>query len=135
MRVEKLSPLPDAKTSVQFANAKFSNCRVTLDSPQDAEKFNAILRYKAVRITFTHCLIIYDGGPIGFIMEFRNDPRFVTAYDQSGELKIGPATFSGLTLEFVNCLLNFAAIGQPQPDGRKLTETLLAQNGPTLTLR
>ncbi|WP_348260619.1 hypothetical protein P8935_12485 [Telmatobacter sp. DSM 110680] len=137
MRVESIDRPPGSAgpETVQVGNAKFSDCRMELDSPEDAAVFNLILQRKSPRIAFTHCLIVYRGGAINIILAFNNDMRFVSYRDVNGVWhKMGKTSLSGPTLVFVDCLLDFSVAAHPPPSGRKATEVLLAQNGSTYTL-
>jgi hypothetical protein len=124
---------PGGPSTVVIENPHYSNCRLALDSPEDGRRINSILKNQ-VRITFTHCFIVYRGGKIDIIMDLKNDSRTVVAHNPTGSQTYGTIVVSGPTLEFVDCLLDFAVTGQPHPSGKKLTDSLLAENGPTLTL-
>jgi hypothetical protein len=134
MQIKNIAPLPGGQETGTLENAQYSNCRMTLDSPADNDKFNDILRHKSARITFTHCLIVYRGGPINLILEFKNDRRFVKSVDAGKAHTIGQTVVSGPTMEFVDCLLDFSVVGKPTPYGQQLAQSVLAQNGAKIIL-
>jgi hypothetical protein len=146
MKIDSITPetSPDpstvdkGKTPVKMVveNAQYADCALTLDSPEQADKLNWILRHRTNRITFTRCLIIYHGGPINITLEFNNEPRILYWYDAAGKPQSGSAvTVSGPTLAFVDCFFNFVFVNPPSEPGRSFAKSVLTQNGSSIVLQ
>jgi hypothetical protein len=114
----------------KFSNALYENCRITLDSPTDNDRINSLLRGRFPRLTFRNCLVVYRGGQINLMLEWKGE---VIGMQVEGKPPM-TVKMSGNTMEFENCLLEFTVQGVPPPIGQKVTEVLLAQNTESLKL-
>ena len=116
--------------TINFSRGLYENCRVILDSAQDDERINNFLSTQTPLITFKHCLVVYRGGPVNLIIAWNARP---TTLHVEGQPDL-PLSLSANALVFEECLFDFSFQGVPPPFGQQLTETLLAQNSPTLKL-
>ncbi len=119
--------------NLEFQNATYEHCRITLDSGHDAERINSILS-STLAINFKNCLVVYRGGTIDIKLAWMGERGTLAIFGQNGQMKGQPMDISkhGATLYFENCLFEFSSTDVPPPSGRNLTGTLLAQNGNTL---
>lgn len=112
-----------AATPDQFlmSTREYSNCKLTLDSQRDTERINSLIKTTAPFLTFTHCLIVYRGGPVKLILGLENVPY--TLKSGSSEPHVVP--FSGPTLVFQNCKFDFSLSTSPPDEGQRITAYLL----------
>jgi hypothetical protein len=120
-------PTPESFT---MSTGIYENCRVTLDSPEDNARINAVLTTSTPLLTFKHCLVVYRGGAVNLITMWNNRK---SALHVEGHPPM-PLTLTGNAIEFVDCLFDFSTQGVPPASGQQLTEMLLAQNDSTLKL-
>jgi hypothetical protein len=135
----KVNPIAGDKehnnATITIENAKYADCTLTLDSPEQADKINWILKHRMNKITFTHCVIIYRGGPINITMELNNEPRILHYQPKPGAPEItSKVNVSGPTLTFMNCLFEFALPTIPTDSGQSFAKSMLPQNGSSIVL-
>lgn len=114
----------------------YENCRFVLDSAEQDQKLNAILRGKTPLITFRNCLIEYHGGEINLILAWDKAPFTITIVGRGPEdpSKIVHTTLSGPAIQFENCLFVLTFQNPPPPNGQRLATTLLAENATSVSL-
>jgi hypothetical protein len=118
-----------------FSASIYEDCRLTLDSQKDSDKINTLLVTNALFIQFKHCLIVYRGGAVNLIIAKTNVPVVIRAgRNLNRPTMIASDPFSGPTLSFEDCVFYFKFDKTPPIKGQKITETLLAQNGPSVNL-
>lgn len=105
--------------------ALYENCRLTLDSEQDAQHINAFLQ-SAPLITFKHCLILYRGGTIGLNLTWAWNQQSIDLQIEGRTEPVHPQ-INGNAFEFEDCLFIFSIDKVPPPSGRETTRSLLAQ--------
>ena len=108
----------------------YENCRITLDSTEDGDKLNSLLREYAT-ITFNRCLVAYHGGPIKFTLAWQDHVVDSVRGKNGGGLQLA---ISSETLSFVDCLFDFSLQDSPSPEGQQLTKLILAQTTSTINL-
>jgi hypothetical protein len=110
----------------------YENCRFDLDSPQEDELLNSFLVGSTPMITFKHCVIGYRGGVINILiaLDEQDAPISFPGTDMKG---VGH-TIVNNTLEFDDCLFDIAFQDVPPRQGQKLTQFLLANQGPIIKL-
>jgi hypothetical protein len=127
--VSRIIEVPNPKTA-KVGPGIYENCRITLDSEEENKRINSILSDRNPSLSFKHCLVIYRGGPVNLILSWNNRP--VRTIVEGKEPSIGTVSVPN-TLSFEECLFDFSFQGIPPPNGQQITETLLAQNGHTVT--
>lgn len=111
--------------------AVYKDCRITLDSPEDGNKLNELLRDVAM-ITFSRCLVIYRGGEVKFALSWNNHIAGSAVGKNGGAVTL---TVSGNTVEFIDCWLDFSINESPRSrEGRLLTRLFLNQPGSQIDL-
>jgi hypothetical protein len=131
MTVTEVSPSPIGGVK-RLSNAYYENCRFTLDSAEDDRRINSIVVNKFPTIEFRHCLIVYRGRDFSLITwtQIEHAPLVALTGKGSG----ARVSYNGPSLQFVECLFDFS-VSEPMPErGKEITEALLAQAGPSLTL-
>jgi hypothetical protein len=133
-------PLPPQKITkvidqqhLEGSQPAWENCRVTLDSPDDAKRINTVLLTQLVRVVFKHCLVTYNGGPIGLIF-YVPDSAGTTFMTESGPVVRTSLRISGQAVQFYDCLFEFSATIVPPLSGRKMTAALLTQDATSVRL-
>lgn len=114
----------------KMKSALYENCVFVLDSPEDAARISGLWERSYI-LTFRHCQIVYRGGTIALLTPHQH-PSFITG---KGPTRTDVYVFWGQTLRFDNCLFAFAINSSPANEGQSLTQQLLAQSGPVLTVR
>jgi hypothetical protein len=130
MKVTAVRPGPNKTNLVDFSKSEYENCRITLDSPKDDLKINALIAERAPFLTFTHCLIVYRGGPIKLTVALNKVPYKVTM----GNLATETVPFTGQTLHFESCVFDFSLGSAPPPEGQRIANFLLAQSSSTFEI-
>jgi hypothetical protein len=115
-----------------ISSSIYENCRFTLDSPQDDARVNSILQNNALQILFRHCLIVYRGGEIHLIIAANRRPTTMYPRGHPEDALTGP--FTGDTLHFESCLLDFELNSRPPLLGQKYAQVLLATKGSEFSL-
>jgi hypothetical protein len=129
----ELRELPETSSAAgatRLIAARYEDCRFTLDSPQEAAKIPFVEAQRAFKLTFKHCQIIYRGGPIRLLSP---NPK-LNALTSKGGTRSDVYILKGQTVHFENCLFLFVINSKPPDEGQRLTEQLLAQSGPDLTV-
>jgi len=116
---------------INVSSGVYENCQFTLDSAQDNQSINSILRNRTPFIVFKHCLIVYRGGDVNLTLDWNQSVAKVHIEGESTERIVH---LSGQALQFENCLFVFSVQGIPPPSGQTMAERLLAQSGNTLKL-
>jgi hypothetical protein len=101
----------------------YQDCRFILDSAEQDQKLNAILKLTTPLLTFKNCLIEYHGGEISLILAWDKEPFSVTIAGSGSQVRL-----SGPAIQFEHCLFNFSFQTSPPPHGQRLSTTLLAQD-------
>ncbi|HKW64542.1 MAG TPA: hypothetical protein VJN89_18465 [Candidatus Acidoferrum sp.] len=105
----------------------YENCRVTLDS-QENSKGIAVIQMHQPSLIFKHCLVVYKGGPVDWIIGWQISDVPADKSQPPSERKIA------YTLVFEDCLFDFVIEGIPPAAGQKVIEAVLAQTGNRITL-
>jgi hypothetical protein len=121
----------ESPNQMTVSRGYYENCQVTLDSSEDDQRINSILKESTPLLTFRRCLILYRGGPVDLILTWEDHRGGLTL---GGKVRDTIVSVSGNALEFEDCYFVFSIPGIPPPSGQQITETLIAQNGPTLKL-
>jgi hypothetical protein len=129
--IGRVTGIDTQKNSITFTSPHYDNCRFTLDSSHDDQVINAMLGRDIMGVNFKHCLIVYRGGPIELILEFKNYPAVL----HSPTTPDLPVTYSGKTLNFEDCLFEFDFTKTPPPPGQEVAHILLAQSNPSGTVQ
>ncbi len=116
----------------EFAPPYYENCRFTLDSPKANEKVNSILQNIFTFLRFSHCLVVYRGGPVNLVVAFKNRP---TQIKINGKPASNIFNVNGDTLVFENCQFDFAIGNQPPQPVQEFTRNLLAKDTSKATYR
>jgi len=109
----------------------YNNCQIELDSPTDGDRLNSFLARDIPTIVFTHCVVIYRGGPLKLILNWEHH---VIDSVQVGK---GAATLSvsGNSLTFNDCLFDFSVPqSSPSAEVQQLTKLVLSQSGARVEL-
>jgi hypothetical protein len=114
----------------ELVTAVYENCRFTLDSPEEASKVPFLRNQRSFALTFKQCQIIYRGGSIN-LLAFNPHPTLLTS---KGDVRSDVYIMTGQRIHFENCLFSFVIDSKPPDEGQRLTEQLLAQSGPRLTV-
>jgi hypothetical protein len=101
--------LPD---TVEIDGGIYENRRFTLDSVQDQNKINEILRHKNSLIMFKHCLVVYRGWDVNLIIGWDKHPVQITLEGRAEPIVGG---VSGNSLAFEDCIFDFNVEGPPHP--------------------
>ncbi len=119
-------------TVISLSPGVYKNCRFDLDSPQEDEILNSFLLGSTPIISFKHCVIGYRGGAINILiaLDEHDAPIGFPGTDMKGT---GHAIINN-TLEFDDCLFDIAFQNAPPRQGQKLTQFLLANQGPVIKL-
>jgi hypothetical protein len=121
----------EANKGTRFAPALYEDCRFTLDSPEEVASIPELGQGNSYDLTFRRCQIVYHGGPIRiFVTNPRPTP--ITGY---GPTRSDVFVVMGQTIRFEKCLFVFDIKSQPSTEGQSLTQQLLTQSGPTLTVK
>jgi hypothetical protein len=112
-------------------SAYYENCRFTIDSPKDDERFNSFISSKYPAIEFRHCLIVYRGGPFTLFTHIKADnlPTKSSGHGQGATL-----SFHGPTMKFVNCRFDFSSPNEPPAKAKPLLQAVLEQSGPSVAI-
>ena len=121
----------EANKGTQFTPALYENCRFTLDSPPEVASIPELAQGRSYKLTFRRCQIVYHGGPIRIFVP-RPKPTSITGY---GPTRSDVFVILGQTITFEQCLFLFDIKAQPPLEGQSLTQQLLTQSGPTLTVK
>jgi hypothetical protein len=114
----------------------YENCRLVLDSAEQAQALNAILKGNTPLLTFMHCVIEYHGGEISLILAWDKEPFTWTLVGRGPQdpSKVLHMTLSAPAIQFENCLFVFEFQNPPPPNGQRLSTTLLAENATSVSL-
>jgi hypothetical protein len=108
----------------------FVNCRFTLDSAVDGEWFNRLITKPSV-IFFDKCVIVYNGGPVVARLDLAYKEHVVDS------VAVGQGT-SRLTVSnsvaFDDCIFEISVENTPTEQAKGLTQRLLAQEPPKMSL-
>jgi hypothetical protein len=134
MEVRKTSN-ENGKPLFRMISAFYDNCRITLDSTEEASAILSLMKHDAFELTFRHCQIIWHGGQINLLMppDSRAHPH-LSAITTTGGEPTGVAMVTGRGLLFKNCLIAFTLSAPPPPESQEFAQLLLAQNGPSLEI-
>jgi hypothetical protein len=128
--LNKVSSIRDLH-EIDIAGGVYENCRVTLDSVQDQEKINSLLKNRNMLIIFKHCLVAYRGGNINLIVGWKNHHAKIGI----GDVKVPvDAVMNGNAISFEDCIFDFVFSSAPPSNGREVTQALLGTSGNSLTL-
>lgn len=108
----------------------YENCRFTLDSAKDDARINSMIADGFPVIEFRHCVIVYNGGSFTLITNINRQNVPATGGHGTGLT----LNFNGPTLWFTQCLFEFSVSDHTPEPAKKLTQSLLAQNGPSLAI-
>jgi hypothetical protein len=108
----------------------YDNCRITLDSPRDTDRINTILLNSSPRLVFRHCYVVYGGGEINLVLQWKGYRAVGSASETPQVTKL---RFNAV-IQFQDCSFEFLVPGIPPPTGKGITSALLAQNGAKRTL-
>jgi|CZKH01.1.fsa_nt_gi hypothetical protein len=131
-----LDPGPMIITAVQsptqmtVSKPVYRDCRLTLDSPEDDERLNKLIKEKYPLIVFNHCLIVYRGGQINLFLKWTGQHMRMGIFPKpnSEATTVVDTTYNGDALTFDQCLFDFRLQGTPSESGQKVAQGLLAQN-------
>jgi hypothetical protein len=119
------------KNKTHMKSAVYQNCRFTLDSPEETARIPNLGEQRSYVLTFRHCQIVYRGGQVNLLTP---NPR-PTAITGISHERSDVYIFVGQVVRFENCLFVFVMNSQPPREGQWLTEQLLTQGGPILTVK
>ena len=130
---ENLSFMLDGRPQkLQAKLGEYRECRITLDSPRDAERLNSTLFGGVSTLAFYRCLIVYRGGPINITLAWNN--HVVDSIPTSNG-KATTMSVTGNSLLFSDCLFDFSIQqASPPEDVEWFTKLVLSQNAPAITL-
>jgi hypothetical protein len=118
------------KNKTHMVPAVYKDCRFTLDSPEETARIPNLGEGRSYVLTFRHCQIVYRGGQITLLTPHPS-PLPVTG---RSHMRSDVYIITGQTVHFENCLFLFAINSTPPVEGQSLTQQLLDQNGPRLTV-
>jgi hypothetical protein len=111
-------------------NAYYENCRFTIDSPKDDNRFNALISRSFPVIEFRHCLIVYRGGSFALILRVDRDNAPIQTL--SGHGHDAMLSVHGPTMMFRLCRFDFSVQDQPPAKAKLLMQAMLQQSGPSI---
>jgi hypothetical protein len=113
-----------APNQIHLAYGHYDNCRLEIDSPTEDSKLNSYLEHTPL-LKFNRCVITYRGGDIQIKAVWRELAERVnhTHYDSSED--------HGVIFE--DCIFIVPIHKTPPLTGQRVVESLLAQNGPTIS--
>jgi hypothetical protein len=124
-------------STTEMSKGSYEDCRFVIDSEEQDEKLNAILKTHTAIIVFRNCLIEYHGGDINLILAWNKEPLNVMLTPPRGSHEAPiPMHFSltGPAIEFQNCLFNFTFKNAPSSNGQLLSTALLGQDAASASL-
>jgi hypothetical protein len=132
---QSLHPSMDQKEilTLHGHTATHTNCHLTLDSPDDSEYLNRLLKSDVQAIGFNRCVISYRGGPIKLTL-YRNNYPVDSVQGKNGASVSMSVT--GNTLFFYDCLWDVSIQeSNPSEQARQLAKLVLTQrNASTIEL-
>lgn len=116
----------------ELVTAFYDDCRVTLDSAEEAVKIFHWFDDRDFAVTFRHCHIIWNGGDIALLT--LPLPRETARLPHNGFFLAGlkVVRFDGRWLRFENALFSFNLTSAPPPDGQRFVQRALSQDVPNL---
>jgi hypothetical protein len=111
---------------MQVESGHYHNCKITLDSEQDSQRLNKYMAEETPLVEFDDCMVVYNGGPIGLVLEWHDHQGSITV---GGIPRATTVSISGNALTFKNCQFAFSINQQPQPKEAEVVASVLSQNG------
>lgn len=117
-------------TQMTVSKPVYKDCRLTLDSPEDDERLNKVIKEKYGFIVFSHCLVVYRGGQINLFLKWTGQHIRVGIFPKpnSEATTVIDMAYNGDSLNFDQCLFDFRLRGTPSESGQRMAQGLLAQN-------